>query len=131
MEFQRRVAQRFIDEPLPPLPEAALAAAALAELRHGRRAVGIETLKRIVRNRSGQANSAIRPVAWRSRDLDDSRMSDGSHRWFSEKEQELCPECGATAGVRLPETRSFLCLNCGRARTAEAQPSSASKIAER
>jgi hypothetical protein len=41
--------QRFIDERLPPLAEVALAAAALAELRHGRRAVGVEALKRIVR----------------------------------------------------------------------------------
>jgi hypothetical protein len=41
--------QRFIDERLPPLSEVVLAASALAELRHGRRAVGVETLKRIVR----------------------------------------------------------------------------------
>jgi hypothetical protein len=41
--------QRFIDERLPPLTEVALAAAALTELRHGRRAVGAEALKRIVR----------------------------------------------------------------------------------
>ena len=37
--------QRFIDERLPPLAEVALAAAALAELRHGKRNVGIATLK--------------------------------------------------------------------------------------
>jgi hypothetical protein len=41
--------QRFIDERLPPLTEVALAATALAELRHGQRAVGVEALKRIVR----------------------------------------------------------------------------------
>jgi hypothetical protein len=41
--------QRFIDERLPPLTEVALAASALAELRHGKRAVGIDALKRIVR----------------------------------------------------------------------------------
>ena len=41
--------QRFIDERLPPLAEVALAASALAELRHGRRAVGVEALRRIVR----------------------------------------------------------------------------------
>jgi hypothetical protein len=41
--------QRFIDERLPPLTEVALAASALAELRHGRRAVGVDALKRIVR----------------------------------------------------------------------------------
>jgi hypothetical protein len=41
--------QRFIDERLPPLAEIALAASALAELRHGRRAVGVEALKRLVR----------------------------------------------------------------------------------
>ena len=41
--------ERFIDERLPPLSEVALAALALAELRHGRRAVGVDALKRIVR----------------------------------------------------------------------------------
>jgi hypothetical protein len=41
--------QRFIDERLPPLTEVALAASALAELRHGRRNVGIETLRRLLR----------------------------------------------------------------------------------
>lgn len=41
--------QRFINERLPPLTEVALAASALAELRHGRRNTGIETLKRLLR----------------------------------------------------------------------------------
>jgi hypothetical protein len=41
--------QRFIDERLPPLTEVALAAAALAELRHGNRNAGVETLKRLLR----------------------------------------------------------------------------------
>ena len=41
--------QRFIDERLPPLPEVALAASALAELRHGHRNTGVETLKRLLR----------------------------------------------------------------------------------
>jgi hypothetical protein len=41
--------QRFIDERLPSLSELALAASALAELRHGRRNVGIETLKHLLR----------------------------------------------------------------------------------
>jgi hypothetical protein len=41
--------QRFIDERLPPLTEVALAAAALADLRHGRRDAGAETLKRLLR----------------------------------------------------------------------------------
>ena len=41
--------QRFIDERFPPLAEVALAASALAELRHGQRAVGVEALKRIIR----------------------------------------------------------------------------------
>jgi len=40
--------QRFIDERLPPLAEVALAAAALAEMRHGPRAVGVEALRRVV-----------------------------------------------------------------------------------
>jgi hypothetical protein len=41
--------QRFIEERLPPLTEVALAASALAELRHGQRNTGVETLKRLVR----------------------------------------------------------------------------------
>jgi hypothetical protein len=41
--------QRFIDERLPRLTEVALAAAALAELRHGRRSIGVEALKSILR----------------------------------------------------------------------------------
>jgi len=41
--------QRFIDERLPPLTEAALAASALAELRHGRRNLGVEALKAMLR----------------------------------------------------------------------------------
>jgi hypothetical protein len=41
--------QRFIDERLPPLTEVALAASALAELRHGNRNAGAETLKRLLR----------------------------------------------------------------------------------
>jgi hypothetical protein len=41
--------QRFIDGRLPPLPEVALAAAALAELRHGQRAVGVDALTRLLR----------------------------------------------------------------------------------
>jgi len=40
--------QRFIDERLPPLTEVALATSALAELRHGNRNVGLETLKRLL-----------------------------------------------------------------------------------
>jgi hypothetical protein len=45
----RRWLQRFIEERSPSLPEVALAAAAMSELRHGRRAVGIETLRRLLR----------------------------------------------------------------------------------
>jgi hypothetical protein len=41
--------QRFIVERLRPLAEVALAASALAELRHGQRAVGVDALKRVVR----------------------------------------------------------------------------------
>src|SRR6188508_2878785 len=41
--------QRFIDERLPPLAAVALATSALAELRHGKRNVGVDALKRIVR----------------------------------------------------------------------------------
>lgn len=42
--------QRFIDERLPPLTEVALAASALAELRHGTRNVGVDALKRLLRH---------------------------------------------------------------------------------
>ena len=45
--------ERFIDERVPPLTEVALAAAALAELRHGQRNVGVETLKRLLRHHRG------------------------------------------------------------------------------
>jgi hypothetical protein len=41
--------KRWIDERLPSLAEVALAASALAELRHGRRAAGIEALKQLLR----------------------------------------------------------------------------------
>ena len=40
--------QRFIDERLRPLTEVTLAASALAELRHGQRNVGAETLKNLL-----------------------------------------------------------------------------------
>jgi hypothetical protein len=40
---------RLIDERLSPLTEVALAAAALAELRHGNRNIGVEPLKRLIR----------------------------------------------------------------------------------
>jgi hypothetical protein len=40
--------QRFIDERLPPLAELALAASALAELRHGNRKPGVDTQKRLI-----------------------------------------------------------------------------------
>lgn len=42
--------ERFMDERLPPLSEVALAASALAELRHGHRNAGAETLKRLLRH---------------------------------------------------------------------------------
>ena len=42
--------RRFIDERLPPLTEVAPAASALAELRHGHRNIGVETLKRLLRH---------------------------------------------------------------------------------
>jgi hypothetical protein len=45
--------QRFIDERLPPVAEVALAASALAELRHGLRGAGSEALVKLaVRRRS-------------------------------------------------------------------------------
>jgi succinylglutamate desuccinylase len=42
--------EQFINELLPPLTEVALAASALAELRHGNRNTGVETLKRLLRH---------------------------------------------------------------------------------
>jgi len=42
--------ERFIGERSPPLTEVALAAA-LAELRHGKRNVGVETLRRLLDRR--------------------------------------------------------------------------------
>jgi hypothetical protein len=50
--FQRAAArwlQRFIEERSPPLAEVALAASALSEVRHGERAIGVETLRRLIR----------------------------------------------------------------------------------
>jgi hypothetical protein len=41
--------ERFISERLPPLTEVALAASALAELRHGQPYTGVEALKRLLR----------------------------------------------------------------------------------
>jgi hypothetical protein len=41
--------QRFSDERPPALAEVALAASALAELRHGQRAIGLEALRRLLR----------------------------------------------------------------------------------
>jgi hypothetical protein len=38
--------QRFLDERSPPLTDVSLAASALAQLRHGERAIGLETLRR-------------------------------------------------------------------------------------
>jgi hypothetical protein len=40
---------RFIEERTPPLTEVVLAASALAELRHGKRSVGVDALKRLLR----------------------------------------------------------------------------------
>jgi glutathione S-transferase len=54
--------QRFIDERLPPLAEVALAASALAELRHGQLSIGSETLRRLLRRaRLGDPELGRRP----------------------------------------------------------------------
>jgi hypothetical protein len=42
--------ERFILERSPPLTEVSLAASALAELRHGKRNVGVEALRRLLRH---------------------------------------------------------------------------------
>src|SRR5437588_859685 len=47
----RRWLARFIEERKPPIVEVALAAAALAELRHGRRGAGCDTIARLLRAR--------------------------------------------------------------------------------
>jgi hypothetical protein len=64
------LAQRFIDERLRPVAEVALAAAALAQLRHGKRTVGIETLKGLSTGDSGIAFAGNAPLCasrgWRS-----------------------------------------------------------------
>jgi hypothetical protein len=44
-----QICLRSLDERLPPIAEVALAAAALTEVRHGDRAIGVETLKRLSR----------------------------------------------------------------------------------
>jgi hypothetical protein len=41
--------ERFIQERSPPLAEVVLAASALSELQHGKRAIGVETLKGLLR----------------------------------------------------------------------------------
>jgi hypothetical protein len=41
--------ERFIDERSPPLAQIGLAASALAGIRHGGRAVGLETLQQLLR----------------------------------------------------------------------------------
>jgi hypothetical protein len=51
---------RFMDERLPPLSEVALAAAALAELRHGR-GVGMASLKELLRSSKGASHGRRRP----------------------------------------------------------------------
>ena len=47
---------RFIEERLPPLAEVALAAVALAELRHGPRGTGRDSLSLLVRRGRGSAS---------------------------------------------------------------------------
>jgi len=51
--------QRFIDERLLPLTEVALAASALAGLRDGKRHVGVETLKLVLRAASRRTRSSV------------------------------------------------------------------------
>jgi hypothetical protein len=70
----RAPTQRLIDKRLPPLTEVALAATALADLRHGQRSVGVDALKSILRrwletspnSESGSHQPwiwAVRPIA--------------------------------------------------------------------
>jgi transcription initiation factor TFIIIB Brf1 subunit/transcription initiation factor TFIIB len=41
------------------------------------------------------------------------------HRWFAPGELEQCPACREEAGIRLPESGSFLCLDCGHVQASE------------
>src|SRR5438034_7988960 len=45
----RRWLQRFLEERSPPLAEVTLAVSALSEVRHGTRAIGVETLRGLLR----------------------------------------------------------------------------------
>src|SRR6266480_4142042 len=49
MKITARIPYSNLAERQPPLAEVALAACALTELRHGQQAVGVDTLKRLVR----------------------------------------------------------------------------------
>jgi ribosomal protein L37AE/L43A len=42
------------------------------------------------------------------------------HQWFSRDELAPCPACHQTAGIRVPESGSFLCLECGHVQDAGA-----------
>jgi hypothetical protein len=44
------------------------------------------------------------------------------HAWFHGEELETCRACGESAVIRVGASRSSLCLACGRAETAEADP---------
>jgi hypothetical protein len=70
--------QRFIDERLPPLAEVGVAASALTELRHGRRAVGVDGLKRVSGCSSTTASARDR---YKASSTDTSTTSDGG--WSS------------------------------------------------
>jgi hypothetical protein len=67
--------ERFINERLPPLTEVALAASALAELRHGQRNAGVEALKRLLRHvqRSPRTVRQLAPQSRRRRLGQDAR----------------------------------------------------------
>ena len=77
----RRWLGRFIEERSPPLTEVALAASALAELRHGHRNVGVEALKRLLRvGRDGVAPQLqVRSLAAQSPDPLATPSSETTH----------------------------------------------------
>jgi hypothetical protein len=68
-----------------------------------------------------RGRAAKRTIGWRRLKAWFCDMRDFDlHRWFAPGELEQCPACQKEAGIRLPESGSFLCLECGHAEAAQA-----------